>query len=120
MTTTGQTLEDKAAYEARWVHEMVRDILEEAPVRRPTSEDERRAHLFVERAYRAAGIEAQLEGFAFNENLYATIALHFGLAVAGSIVGDRRPGLAFALHALSAGSYALDSSRKAFVLRRLF
>lgn len=106
--------------EARAAYDFVARVLAEAPVRRPTSADERRAHEVTLGAYRALGLDAELEAFEWNENLYATIALHFGIATLGTLVGRRAPKLAFALHAISAASYALDSSRKAFLLRRLF
>ncbi len=105
--------------EARAAYDFVAAILREAPLRRPTSADERRAHEITLEAYRSLGLEAALEPFEWNENLYATIALHFGVATAASLLSKRAPRLALALHLLAAGSYALDSARAAFVLRRL-
>lgn len=110
----------RAQDEARFAHDFVARVLAEAPSRRPTSADERRAHELTRDAYAALGIGVELEPFRFNENLYATIALHMGASVLGSIVGERFPALGLALHGGAALSYALDSARKAFLLRRLF
>ncbi|MFO0618666.1 MAG: M28 family peptidase [Polyangiaceae bacterium] len=119
---TKTLLEDPhhASDEASFARAFVARILAEAPLRRPTSADERRGHELTRDAYLELGLKADLEPFTFNENLYATIALHMGTAVLGSLVAKRFPRLGFALHAASALSYALDSTRKAFLLRRIF
>ena len=119
-TPTTVEAHPRAASEAAFALDFVARVLAEAPVRRPTSADERRAHELTRDAYKALGVGVALEPFRFNENLYATIALHMGAAVLGSLVAKRSPRLGFALHGIAALSYALDSSRKAFLLRRLF
>lgn len=88
--------------------------------RMATSEDERRAHALIRASMVTLGLTTETHAFKFNTSLYANLALHFGLGTIGSLVGGRAPALGLALHALSAGSYALDSSRRAFLLRRLF
>lgn len=118
MTTT-DVLRDLRASETDFASDFVGKILEACPSRRPTSADERRAHEMVAQAYEAEGIEAALEPFRWNENLYLTLALHFGLGAAGTLFTRRAPLLALLLHAGSAVSYYRDSTRKAFALRRL-
>lgn len=106
--------------EASWAKAFITRIVAECPRRMATSEDERRAHAIIEREMIALGLTTETHAFEFNASLYANLALHFGLGTLGSLVARRSPALALALHALSAGSYALDSSRRAFLLRRLF
>jgi hypothetical protein len=66
-----------------------------------------------------AGLATSWHHFKFNDNLYENIALHFGLGSLGTLVSGVAPLAAFALHTLAAGSYWADSTRKAYVLRRL-
>jgi hypothetical protein len=106
--------------EAQRAHDFVAAILDVAPTRRPTSEDERRAHDVAANAFRELGLAVTEVPFEFNENLYATLALHFGVATLGSAVAKRAPLLGLALHALAAGSYTMESVKKGYLLRRLF
>jgi hypothetical protein len=121
MTTTAAGAPERAeGSDAQAAFDFVARILEKAPVRRPGSADERAAHDLVRAQFEALGLETEVFPFEWNENLYATLALHFGVATLGTLIGRRSPKLALALHALAAASYALDSSRRAFLLRRLF
>lgn len=103
--------------ELEWARDFIGRVVAECPRRVATGDDERRAHIMVRDELDALGLETEIKPFEWNKSLYATLALHFGVATAGSLVGPR---LGLFLHALSAASYAADSSRAAFVLRRLF
>lgn len=118
MTTT-DALRDLRQSETDFATDFVARVLDACPSRRPTGEDERRAHEMVASAYRAAGVDAELEPFRWNENLYLTLALHFGVGAAGTLFSRRAPLLALLLHAGAAISYYRDSTRQGFLLRRL-
>jgi hypothetical protein len=102
--------------EVAWARELVTRIVRECPRRVATGPDERRAHALIAEEMSALGLATELHRFRWNDSVYATLALHFGLGAVGSLLG---PWLGLLLHAGTAASYALDSSRKAFVLRRL-
>ena len=106
--------------EVSWARDFISRIVAACPRRMPTSDDERRAHAMIRAEMEALGLETTVHDFTFNRDLYATLALHFGLGAAGSFVAPRSPLLGLALHAASGVSYALDSSHKALLLRRLF
>lgn len=114
------TTDPSAFDETRYARELITRIVSECPRRVATGPDERRAHGIIREELAALGLATELHAFSWNESLYQALALHFGLATAGSLIASRAPLLALALHALAAGSYAADSTRKAFVLRRLF
>ena len=120
MTTSNSALDGAVFDEASWARDFITRICDECPRRMATSEDERRAHAIIRASMVTLGLTTETHAFKFNTSLYANLALHFGLGTIGSLVGGRAPALGLALHALSAGSYALDSSRRAFLLRRLF
>ncbi len=103
--------------ESSYIRELLERIVERCPRRSSTSEDERRAAEIIAQELSTLGIETHLEGFRFNESLYATIALHFGLGSAGTLISGGAPQVAFILHLLAAGSYYLDSTKRAYVLR---
>lgn len=105
--------------EARWAREFIADVIRIAPRRQPTSLDERRAQERVAQEFASAGLSVSTPGFRFQSHLYASLALHFGIAVVGSLVGMWWPLAGALVHALVAVSYVLDSTRRAFVLRRL-
>jgi hypothetical protein len=109
-----------APEEAGWARDFITKIVAACPKRMPTSDDERRAHAMIRAEMETLGLETEVHDFTFNRDLYATLALHFGLGLLGSVVAGRAPLAGFALHAVSAASYALDSSHKAMILRRLF
>lgn len=103
--------------ETAWARDLIARIVEQCPARRATTEDEARAHAIVRDELDALGLETEVKPFTWNKSLYANLALHFGVATAGSLAG---PAVGLVLHALAAASYAADSARAAFVLRRLF
>ena len=105
--------------ERSFVHDFIERIIRECPRRQPTSEDERRASSIARETFEQLGLETWEEGFEFNDNLYKNIALHFGLGNLGTAVSGVAPHLALPLHLLAGGSYQLDSTRRAYLLRRL-
>lgn len=115
-TSIQQTTFDEVA----WARGFVSRMVAECPTRTSTGEDERRAHALIAAELEALGLETETKPFRWNKDLYATLALHFGLGTLGSLVAGRAPVVGLALHALTAASYAADSARKAFLLRRLF
>jgi acetylornithine deacetylase/succinyl-diaminopimelate desuccinylase-like protein len=105
--------------ERAYVRRLIETVVDACPRRQATSDDERRAHRLVQDEFRKLGLDSRLEAFRFNDNLYANLALHFGIGTAGSLVSGLSPFLGFVMHALAGTSYFLDSTRRSFVLRRL-
>lgn len=66
------------------------------------------------------GVRTHLVPFRFNSNLYAVLALHFGVAVAGSVAYVFAPLAALVLHLVAGISYLAESSHWGYLLRRLF
>jgi hypothetical protein len=120
MSTSKAAKDEPVFDETSWARSFITRIVESCPRRMATSEDERRAHAIIGAEMAALGLVTETHAFEFNASLYANLALHFGLGTLGSLAAGRAPAVGLLLHALSAGSYALDSSRRAFVLRRLF
>lgn len=110
-----QSIADESAY----IRDLIERVVDECPRRQPTSEDERRAATIVQDAFARLGLESWSEGFEFNDNLYANIALHFGLGSLGTAISGVAPHLALPLHLLAGLSYRLDSTRRAYLLRRM-
>jgi hypothetical protein len=65
------------------------------------------------------GGEAEWHRFRWGQSIYASLALHFGLATVGVALVAYAPWLAAALHALVAISYVSESAFKRPLLRRL-
>ncbi len=107
------------AKERQAVRELIERIVAECPVRRPTSADERRAQLIVRDEFEKLGLKTHEESFTFNENLYANLALHFGVGTLGSVVSGVAPLAGLLLHLTAGVSYWADSTRRAYLLRRL-
>jgi len=107
-------------YDHAYVKELIERIVRECPDRRPTSPDELKSQMMMKDEFEQLGLATEVHPFLFNENLYANVALHFGLASLGTLVSPTMPLAAFVLHLGSAASYWADSTRKAYVLRRLF
>ncbi|EYF06965.1 M20/M25/M40 family metallo-hydrolase [Chondromyces apiculatus] len=105
--------------ELAWARDFIARVVAACPARASTSDDEARAHTLVEAEMKALGLATERQTFSWNQSLYESLALHFGLGTLGSLFTARAPRLAFALHAGTAASYLADSTRKAFVLRRL-
>lgn len=111
--------ESTAPSDAEHLRSLVAQMLDIAPTRRPTSEEERRVHAFMAQAFQARGLRTWTESFRFNDNLYLNLLLHFGLGTAATGIARRAPLLGAALHGLVATSYLMDNTRKGYLLRRL-
>ncbi len=106
--------------ERTYARELVTRIVAECPRRQPTSDDERKAHDIMAAEFAKVGLAQSEHAFTFNDNLYANLALHFGVGTLGTLASQVAPPLGFALHLAAGGSYWLESTRKAYLLRRLF
>lgn len=120
MTVVQGTRPALADDELAWAEAFVRHVVDDLPPRRAGTAAERAAHELVVAELADLGVMSELEPFEFVDNLYAVLALHFGLGTLGWAVGGRRPVLGAALHALAGGSYWADTERRAEVLRRAF
>lgn len=112
---TMKRIEDEDAY----VRELLTRIVDLCPRRSSGSEDERRAAAIMAKELAAIGLDTDLESFEWNESLYQMMALHFGVGSLGTLISPVAPHVAFALHLLAGGSYFLDSTKRAHLLRRL-
>lgn len=101
------------------VDALIRRVVQECPRRQATTDSERRAQQIVREALSEAGVASHLHAFEFNDSIHESFVLHFGLGTLGTLVSGVAPRTAFALHAGSALSYWADSSRRAYLLRRL-
>lgn len=115
-TPNERPIQDERAYVEDWIEELVAAY----PKRRTTSAQEAQAQQRVKREFESLGLETEEESFRFNDHLYANLALHFGLAVAGTAALPTWPWLALLLHTAALVSYVLDSTHKMYLLRRLF
>lgn len=113
-------LEPTPSDEREFALGLIRRIVDECPRRRCATPSERRAHELLGEAYEARGASVELRPFRFNTHLYAVLALTFGLAVLGTALLGVSPWLAAALHLLAAVSYLGDSTRRFYLLRRIF
>lgn len=113
-------LGDRELDEGAYAVHVVERLIRACPERLAASEDERRAHLLVQHELlQALGLDGEIEPFRFTRSLYANLALHFGLGTAGTVVSGVAPLAGAGLHLLAGTSYLLDSSRRAYLLRRL-
>jgi len=110
----------RSAVEAEKALTLIASLIEACPRRAPTSDDERRAQELLRAAYIEAGLDAELIPFYFSQNLYANLALHFGVSTLASLIAPKRPALALGMHLTAGLSYLMDSTREGFFLRRLF
>ncbi len=108
------------ASEKDYAYRLIDRVANECPKRRPTSDDERRAQQIFRAEFEKLGLHTHEESFRFNENLYANMALHFGLGTLGTVVSGVAPPLGFLLHSTAAASYLADSTRRGYFLRRAF
>lgn len=97
----------------------IADLTARFPRRAPASPDELGLQQSLAERYTAQGLEVSWHRFSFGTHLYANLLLHFGLAVVATGVGLAQPLVGGLLHLLVATSYFLDSTHRAFVLRRL-
>lgn len=102
------------------VESVIGRITREFPRRKSASVQERAAQEMLAGICRSIGLETRLDPFRFNDSLYAVLAVHFGLGVLGTVIGLWSPVIALLLHLGVAVSYTLDSTRRLFLLRRLF
>jgi hypothetical protein len=105
--------------EHAFIANLLERIIRECPQRRPASGDERQAQLIAREEFSKLGLATETMPFRFNESLYANIALHFGLSNLGTAVSGLFPLAGLFLHLLAGLSYWADSTRRAYVLRRL-
>lgn len=99
---------------------LIRRIVDECPRRLAGTASERRAHDLVRKELDDVGCQTRYHLFSYNTSLYAVMALHFGVALLGTVLFFWSPALALVLHALAAISYFGDSTRRFHLLRRLF
>ncbi len=106
---------------------LIQEIVELHPRRVAGSVAERLAHDRFAREFRALArerelaLDVELRPFRFNTHLYAVLALHFGIAVLGSLATlAGAPLVGLLLHLLAGVSYYGDSTRRFYWLRRLF
>ncbi|HPM77396.1 MAG TPA: M28 family peptidase [bacterium] len=106
--------------EEAYIQELISRIVAECPRRQPTSPDERKAQEIMQAEFAKLDLDSYFHDFKFNDSLYKNMALHFGLGTLGTMVSGLIPPLGFILHSLAASSYWADSTRKAYILRRVF
>ena len=99
--------------------DLIRAIIDRCPRRQPGSTDEAQAHSMLSGVFEDLGLATSSRPFRYNDNLYANLALHFGLGTAGSFAFAVSPAAAMALHGTAGVSYLGDSTRRFMVLRRL-
>lgn len=81
---------------------------------------EKAAQESIGRELEALGYRLEWRSYRFSQSLYANLMLHFGLAALATGVGLSSPWVGALLHGLVAISYALESNRRALLLRSLF
>ena len=100
--------------------DLIAKIESDCPNRQASSESEKRCQGFVRAEFDALGLDTDYHGFSYNTNLYAVFALHFGLATAASVIAFFVPLVALVLHVFVCLSYVADSTKRLFILRRVF
>jgi len=105
--------------EHAYAYDLIAGITARCPRRQTGSQDELEAQLLIRQELEQLGLTAELDSFRFSRSLYQVLALHFGLATAGSVIARRSPLGGALLHAGAGLSYWADSTRRAYTLRRL-
>lgn len=100
--------------------ERIRTIEELGPRRLTGTPTEKAAQEYLGRELASLGYQLDWRPFRWSQSLYANLMVHFGLAALATGIGLTAPFVGAALHALVALSYALESSRRALLLRSLF
>lgn len=100
--------------------ERLRHLEELGPRRLTGTPTERRAQETIAAELGALGYRLDWRPFSWSQSIYASLMVHFGLATAAVGVGFAWPFVGAALHVLVVISYALESTRKGLLLRRLF
>lgn len=108
-----------AGEEFAYVRDLVTRIVNECPRRQPCSDDERRASEMMRIEFERLGLQVREHTFEFSDNLYANGLMHSAPALLGTAIAGVAPALALPLHLLPAVSYYLESTRKAYLGRRL-
>lgn len=105
--------------EAAYVRDLVTRIVTECPRRQACSPDERRASEIVRREFEHLDLLLRTHAFRFSDNLYANGLLHCAPGIVGTAISGWAPALALPLHLIPALSYYLESTRQAYLGRRL-
>ena len=113
--TESHRLNNDPHHTVAWIADCIRRF----PRRAPASADERGLQEEVAARMAELGAEVSWHSFRFGTHLYANLLLHFGLAVVATPIGLAYPLAGGLLHLLVAVSYFLDSTHRAFLLRRL-
>ena len=106
--------------ESTYIKQLIYRIAKRYPKRQATSQQEQMAQIEVCQELESLGLQAHWETFTFNKNLFANLALHFGLSVIATLISLYYPLLGCLLHLLVGWSYLSDSLRLGYILRRLF
>jgi hypothetical protein len=105
--------------ERAYVLALVERIVRECPCRLAGTASERRAQRMLAGAFSGIGVETSLEPFRFSPEPYTSLALHFGLGTAGSLLYGASPAAAFVAHSLAGVSYLLEGTARRHLLRPL-
>ena len=98
--------------------QLIRKLVERFPERWAGSDDERHAQEYLAELFQSHADSVELKPFRFSTNLYGVIALHFGIALIGSVVAFWSPIAAAVIQGSVGVLYLLDSARWCYVLRR--
>ena len=107
------------AEEFAYVRDLVTRIVAECPRRQPCSDDERRASEMMRIEFEKLGLAIREHTFEFSDHLYKNSLLHAIPPILGTTISGIAPAVALPLHLLPAVSYYLESTRKAYLGRRL-
>lgn len=99
---------------------LIEEVCRDIGPRLAGSEAEKKAQDVFAREFAKDGLQVRWHTFKYNQNLYANLLLHFGVAVLATGISGLLPLLASSLHFLVVASYYLDTTKRAMVLRRLF
>ncbi len=100
--------------------ERVRTLEELGPRRVTGTPLEKEAQALLGRELEGLGYQLDWRAFRWTQSLYANLMVHFGLAALATGIGLTAPFVGAAIHALVAVSYALESNRRALLIRSLF
>ena len=114
----GSVCGGQVSSEREFVERVIREIATEFPARRAGSDQERMAQERLRKKLDALGVANRFHTFRWNESLYATMALHFGIGVGATVIAPAHPWLAAFLHLGVGVSYWADASRTEHLLRR--
>jgi acetylornithine deacetylase/succinyl-diaminopimelate desuccinylase-like protein len=101
------------------VRRLVRTLERRFLRRASGSVDERQAQEFLAEEFERRGLSIAWQPFRASGSLYAVLAWHYAVAVAGSVVFVWQPLVGALLQLLAGISYLLDCHYRAYLLRRL-